>query len=54
MSDKSPAAYDVIVVGARCAGAPVAMLLAGKGHRVLLLELGALLLRKDGMPVAAA
>jgi len=38
MSDKSPAAYDVIVVGARCAGAPVAMLLAGKGHRVLLLE----------------
>jgi 2-polyprenyl-6-methoxyphenol hydroxylase-like FAD-dependent oxidoreductase len=30
--------YDVIVVGARCAGAPTAMLLAGKGHRVLLLD----------------
>jgi len=28
----------VIVVGARCAGAPTAMLLAAKGHRVLLLE----------------
>ncbi len=34
---KSPQ-YDVIVVGARCAGAPTAMLLAEKGHRVLLLE----------------
>ncbi|WP_214410577.1 NAD(P)/FAD-dependent oxidoreductase [Sphaerisporangium fuscum] len=30
--------YDVIVVGARCAGAPTAMLLARAGHRVLLLE----------------
>ncbi|WP_069163322.1 NAD(P)/FAD-dependent oxidoreductase [Nocardia altamirensis] len=30
--------YDVIVVGARCAGAPAAMLLARKGYRVLLLE----------------
>jgi flavin-dependent dehydrogenase len=30
--------YDVIVVGARCAGSPTAMLLARKGHRVLLLE----------------
>jgi flavin-dependent dehydrogenase len=30
--------YDVIVVGARCAGAPTAMLLARKGHRVLLLD----------------
>ena len=28
----------MIVVGARCAGAPTAMLLAAKGHRVLLLE----------------
>src|SRR4051794_27508613 len=28
--------YDVIVVGARCAGAPTAMLLARAGHRVLL------------------
>src|SRR6187402_3593795 len=32
------AAYDVIVVGARCAGAPTAMLLARKGHRVLLVD----------------
>ncbi|MDA1356045.1 MAG: NAD(P)/FAD-dependent oxidoreductase [Proteobacteria bacterium] len=38
MAAKSPSAYDVIVVGARCAGAPTAMLLAAKGHRVLLLE----------------
>ncbi|WP_059006290.1 NAD(P)/FAD-dependent oxidoreductase [Streptomyces specialis] len=30
--------YDVIVVGARCAGAPTAMLFARAGHRVLLLE----------------
>lgn len=30
--------YDVIVVGARCAGAPTAMLLARTGYRVLLLE----------------
>jgi flavin-dependent dehydrogenase len=30
--------YDVIVVGARCAGSPTAMLLARKGHRVLHLE----------------
>ena len=30
--------YDVIVVGARCAGAPLAMLLARKGYRVLLLD----------------
>ncbi|WP_433254700.1 NAD(P)/FAD-dependent oxidoreductase [Streptosporangium sp. CA-135522] len=30
--------YDVIVVGARCAGAPTAMLLARSGYRVLLLE----------------
>lgn len=30
--------YDVIVVGARCAGAPLAMLLARRGHSVLLLE----------------
>jgi flavin-dependent dehydrogenase len=32
------ATYDVIVVGARCAGAPTAMLLARKGHRVLLVD----------------
>lgn len=30
--------YDVIVVGARAAGAPTAMLLARRGNRVLLLE----------------
>ena len=30
--------FDAIVVGARCAGSPVAMLLARKGHRVLLVD----------------
>jgi len=30
--------YDAIVIGARCAGAVTAMLLARRGHRVLLLE----------------
>jgi 2-polyprenyl-6-methoxyphenol hydroxylase-like FAD-dependent oxidoreductase len=30
--------YDAIIVGARCAGAPTAMLLAHKGYRVLLLD----------------
>ncbi|WP_329113006.1 NAD(P)/FAD-dependent oxidoreductase [Streptomyces sp. NBC_01465] len=30
--------YDVIVIGARCAGSPTAMLFAKKGYRVLLLE----------------
>jgi flavin-dependent dehydrogenase len=30
--------YDAIVVGARCAGAPTAMLLARRGHRVLVLD----------------
>jgi len=30
--------YDAIVVGARCAGSPTAMLLARKGHKVLLLD----------------
>ena len=29
------AAYDVIIVGTRCAGASLAMLLARKGYRVL-------------------
>jgi 2-polyprenyl-6-methoxyphenol hydroxylase-like FAD-dependent oxidoreductase len=33
-----PARYDVIVVGARCAGAPTAMLLARAGHRVLMVD----------------
>src|SRR6185295_19506887 len=30
--------YDAIVIGARCAGSPTAMLLARAGHRVLLLD----------------
>src|SRR5437868_381700 len=30
--------YDAIVVGARCAGSPTAMLLARKGYRVLMVE----------------
>jgi flavin-dependent dehydrogenase len=32
--------YDAIIVGARCAGAPTALLLARKGHKVLLLDRG--------------
>jgi flavin-dependent dehydrogenase len=32
--------FDVIVVGARCAGAPTALLLARKGYKVLLLDRG--------------
>jgi 2-polyprenyl-6-methoxyphenol hydroxylase-like FAD-dependent oxidoreductase len=31
-------AYDVIVVGARCAGSPTAMLLARKGYKVLVVD----------------
>jgi flavin-dependent dehydrogenase len=30
--------YDVIVVGARCAGSPTAMQLARKGYKVLLVD----------------
>src|SRR5688500_5688128 len=30
--------YDAIVVGARCAGSPTAMLLAGKGYKVLVVD----------------
>ena len=30
--------YDVIVAGARCAGSPLAMLLARKGHSVLVVD----------------
>ena len=30
--------YDAIVIGARCAGSPLAMLLARKGYRVLLVD----------------
>jgi flavin-dependent dehydrogenase len=33
--------YDAIVVGARCAGSPTAMLLARKGYKVLLADRGA-------------
>jgi len=34
----STARYDAVVIGARCAGSPTAMLLARSGHRVLLLD----------------
>ena len=37
MTDKQNQ-YDVIVVGARCAGSPTAMLLARKGYRVLVVD----------------
>ncbi len=30
--------YDAIIVGARCAGSPLATLLARKGHRILLVD----------------
>jgi len=30
--------YDVIILGARCAGSPTAMLLARKGYRVLVVD----------------
>lgn len=30
--------YDAIIIGARVAGAPTAMLLARQGHRVLLVD----------------
>jgi 2-polyprenyl-6-methoxyphenol hydroxylase-like FAD-dependent oxidoreductase len=33
-----PSTYDVIVVGARCAGSPTAMFLARAGHRVLMVD----------------
>ena len=35
--------YDAIVIGARCAGSPTAMLLARRGYKVLLLD-------RDGFP----
>ena len=40
--------YDAIIVGARCAGASTAMLLARKGHRVLLVD-RARFLEMDGV-----
>src|SRR6188508_2390704 len=33
-----PDTYDAIVVGARCAGSPTAMLLARNGYRVLVVD----------------
>jgi 2-polyprenyl-6-methoxyphenol hydroxylase-like FAD-dependent oxidoreductase len=33
-----PSSYDAIVVGARCAGSPTAMLLGRAGHRVLVVD----------------
>ena len=30
--------YDAIIVGARCAGAPTAMLLSRQGYRILLVD----------------
>ena len=35
-----PSRFDVVVVGARCAGAGTAMLLARAGHRVLVVDRG--------------
>jgi flavin-dependent dehydrogenase len=37
-SDMTAPGYDVIVIGARCAGSPTAMLLARKGYRVLVVD----------------
>src|SRR2546423_8770394 len=36
--ERKSAMYDVIVIGARVAGSPTAMLLARKGYRVLLVD----------------
>lgn len=38
MNTSAARPYDAIVVGARCAGSPTAMLLARKGYRVLLVD----------------
>jgi 2-polyprenyl-6-methoxyphenol hydroxylase-like FAD-dependent oxidoreductase len=38
MRRMTTATYDAIIVGARCAGSPTAMLLAERGHRVLLVD----------------
>lgn len=37
-NQKGHSMYDAIVIGARCAGAPTAMLLARKGYKVLLVD----------------
>ena len=36
--DKAMSTYDAIIIGARCGGAPLAMLLARQGQRVLLVD----------------
>ena len=36
--DEETKMYDAIVIGARCAGSPTAMLLARQGHRVLVVD----------------
>lgn len=38
MQEHDRTSYDAIIVGARCAGSPTAMLLARQGHRVLLVD----------------
>jgi flavin-dependent dehydrogenase len=38
MGEMTKGSYDAIVIGARCAGSPTAMLLARQGHRVLLVD----------------
>jgi 2-polyprenyl-6-methoxyphenol hydroxylase-like FAD-dependent oxidoreductase len=38
MTHQNENEYDAIVVGARCAGSPTAMLLARQGHRVLVVD----------------
>jgi 2-polyprenyl-6-methoxyphenol hydroxylase-like FAD-dependent oxidoreductase len=38
MEEGMKGSYDVIIVGARCAGSPTAMLLSRRGHRVLLVD----------------
>lgn len=38
MTTRRSSEYDVVVVGARCAGSPTAMLLAQRGHRVLVVD----------------
>ena len=45
--------YDAIVVGARCAGAAVAMLLARRGHRVALIRVLATSARKHPISVTS-
>src|SRR5438045_8029535 len=38
MTENHENEYDAIVVGARCAGSPTAMLLARQGHKVLVVD----------------